>query len=362
VQAELANPFGGDALERQNQLLDQRSRRYETLIPLERNLTDLQTERTNIASSASEADLKNLDQRISNATAAISLEKQYLSQLDASEQALLRQQQIYAKYGFIADEVSRAFSDSISGIITGTTTVAEAFGRMFENIGKAFIDMATQILAQKLFFTVVNALNPGLGAGTSSAGTALATGKRAISGFAEGGFVTGPTYALIGEGGEPEYVIPFSKMDDAMTNYSNGARGESVLSQRSSNVSNSASSISNSELSRFSNSNSSNVSNAAGDRVSNVSNSFSTLSNTAIPFTKSVDRMMMERSERETVAAINNPKPLDVRFESQVINGVEYVTAEQHQRGMAQAAERGRALTLQALQNSVKTRKQVGMA
>ena len=95
---------------------------------------------------------------------------------------------------------------------------------------------------------------------------------------------------------------------------------------------------------------------------SNVSNSFSTLNTANIPFTKSTDRMMQERSERETVAAINNPKPLDVRFESQVINGVEYVTAEQHQRGMAQAAERGRALTLSALQNSVKTRKKVGMA
>jgi hypothetical protein len=55
-------------------------------------------------------------------------------------------------------------------------------------------------------------------------------------------------------------------------------------------------------------------------------------------------------------------QPIDVRFESQVINGVEYVTAEQHQRGMTQAAERGRALALSALQNSVKTRRRVGMA
>ena len=90
--------------------------------------------------------------------------------------------------------------------------------------------------------------------------------------------------------------------------------------------------------------------------------SFGQLSAASIPFTKTTDRMMEERSERETVDAINNPKPLDVRFESQVINGVEYVTAEQHRKGMTQAAERGRALTLSALQNSVKTRKKVGMA
>ena len=53
---------------------------------------------------------------------------------------------------------------------------------------------------------------------------------------------------------------------------------------------------------------------------------------------------MSDRQERETIAAINNPAPLNVRFESQVINGVEYVTAEQHRQGMAQAAEQGRRL------------------
>jgi hypothetical protein len=107
---------------------------------------------------------------------------------------------------------------------------------------------------------------------------------------------------------------------------------------------------------------SSSVSNAYQGNSSSVSNAFSTLYGASIPFTKSTERALSERSERETVAAINNPKPLDVRFESQVINNIEYVTAEQHQRGMAQAAERGRALTLQALQNNVTSRRKVGIA
>jgi hypothetical protein len=34
---------------------------------------------------------------------------------------------------------------------------------------------------------------------------------------------------LIGEGGESEYVIPSSKMDAAMRNYSAGRRGDAVL-------------------------------------------------------------------------------------------------------------------------------------
>jgi hypothetical protein len=47
--------------------------------------------------------------------------------------------------------------------------------------------------------------------------------------YAKGGYVTGETQAIIGEGGEPEYVIPASKMGAAMSRYAGGARGESVL-------------------------------------------------------------------------------------------------------------------------------------
>lgn len=48
------------------------------------------------------------------------------------------------------------------------------------------------------------------------------------AGFAEGGFVTRPTDAMVGEGGQPEYVIPASKMSTAMQRYSAGVRGEAV--------------------------------------------------------------------------------------------------------------------------------------
>ena len=47
--------------------------------------------------------------------------------------------------------------------------------------------------------------------------------------YAEGGYVTKPTNALIGEGGEAEYVIPASKMSSAMMNYAQGRRGDAVL-------------------------------------------------------------------------------------------------------------------------------------
>lgn len=47
--------------------------------------------------------------------------------------------------------------------------------------------------------------------------------------FAQGGVVNGPTLAMVGEGGEPEYIIPASKMAAASANYLNGARGGAVI-------------------------------------------------------------------------------------------------------------------------------------
>jgi tape measure domain-containing protein len=47
--------------------------------------------------------------------------------------------------------------------------------------------------------------------------------------FADGGVVTQPTMGLVGEGGEPEYIIPASKMQEAMKRYADGKRGNSVI-------------------------------------------------------------------------------------------------------------------------------------
>ncbi len=51
-----------------------------------------------------------------------------------------------------------------------------------------------------------------------------------VPAFATGGVVNRPTLAMVGEGGEREYIIPASKMASASTNYLAGSRGASVLS------------------------------------------------------------------------------------------------------------------------------------
>ena len=47
--------------------------------------------------------------------------------------------------------------------------------------------------------------------------------------FAEGGFVTGPTLAYVGEGGSPEYVVPSHKAEAFANNYLSGLRGAAAI-------------------------------------------------------------------------------------------------------------------------------------
>lgn len=50
-----------------------------------------------------------------------------------------------------------------------------------------------------------------------------------VPAFAAGGVVSGPTLAMVGEGGEREYIVPESKMAKAAANYLGGMRGRSVI-------------------------------------------------------------------------------------------------------------------------------------
>lgn len=54
--------------------------------------------------------------------------------------------------------------------------------------------------------------------------------------FAEGGVVDRPTLAMVGEGGEREYIIPESKMGRAAAAYLGGARGAAVMGPSTINV------------------------------------------------------------------------------------------------------------------------------
>ena len=123
--------------------------------------------------------------------------------------------------------------------------------------------------------------------------------------FANGGYVSGPTNAIVGEGGQGEYIIPASKMRESMSRYSRGARGSAVIPETG-------------------------ASGTSGEGGGTA------------------------------VAA-----PIDVRYTVDRINSIDYVTADQFQAGMRQAAnqgaKQGEQQTLKRLQLSSGTRKRLGM-
>jgi hypothetical protein len=212
------------------------------------------------------------------------------------------------------------------GLVSGAMTGQQALAAFFQGVGDHFLDMASKMIAKLLEIYILQtvlgfiggavggggggALSSGFSAGASSALPTGATGwfnsfATAIPGFAEGGFVTGPTRAVVGEGGEPEYIIPASKMSAAMKRYGGGARGSAVIPT------------------------SGDTSEAGG-------------------------------------APTAMGGAIDVRYTVERINSVDYVTADQFQQGMQQAAmqgaQRGEQMVLRKLQQSPSTRRRVGVS
>lgn len=348
---------------RLKQYLTEKQQELNTALETEKKLRDELAARM---ATATDQEKKDLQQKLQDALNHIKTLEAQLKQLPADGQkkadaidatAKEKQDPVEALFGrwkaelkdtrqMIADmaqtiqtELSSAMSSAIMGVIDGTTTIGDAFAQMFKNIGKAFIDMATQMIAKMLVMYVFNTLLGGLLGGSgggsfqsksntygsnafggSFKGTGASTfGPGAISvpgyasggyllggfqAFAEGGMVSQPTFGVVGEGGEPEYVIPQSKMLSAMKRYANGQRGPAVL-----------------------------------------------------------------ESGADTTGAMGGAaatyQPIDVRYNVEKINNIEYVTAEQFQAGMrqaaAQGAQRGEQRALRSLQQSTAVRSRVGM-
>ena len=187
-----------------------------------------------------------------------------------------RLEQLYQQVG---SAIENALVDGIMAAIDGTKSLQSIVSSLLKDVGKMFLQFGIR--------TALNAVNP------------------SVFPMAEGGFVSSPTRALVGEGGQGEYVIPENKMRESMARYSRGARGASVIP-------------------------------SAGD-----SGALGGSGGTAVA------------------------DPIDVRYTVERINSVDYVTADQFQAGMRQAAnqgaKQGEQQTLKRLQMSGSTRKRLGL-
>ena len=181
-------------------------------------------------------------------------------------------------YKNVGTAIENSIVDGIMGAIDGTQTLQETVSGLLKDIGKMFLQFAVR-------------------------GLLSSTGLPMFA--AEGGYVSGPTNTVVGEGGESEYIIPESKMRESMARYSRGARGSSVIPE------------------------------TGGSGTSGEGGG------TAVA------------------------TPIDVRYTVERINSVDYVTADQFQAGMRQAAnqgaKQGEQQTLKRLQMSSGTRKRIGM-
>jgi tape measure domain-containing protein len=236
-----------------------------------------------------------------------------------------------------ATAIGDAFSNAFVGVISGAKSAQEGLAEMMQSVAKHFLDMATKIIAEQiamiLYGTIMKALGVSMPGGSSpgiqqalavtpkTGAAATSTLTNFLSPRANGGPVSANTPYIVGERG-PELMIPSTS---GMV-LSNSETRQQLTQQDSAMRSTEA-----------------------------TRQQLNTQRNTMI--TNST-----RETERMTEMMLSNPDPIDVRYESTVINNVEYVTAEQHRQGMAQAAERGRSLTLSALQGSVKTRKKVGLS
>ncbi len=148
-----------------------------------------------------------------------------------------------------AQAIGDAFSESFKGLITGSMSAQEALANLFQRTADHFADMAAEMIAHAIKMKILGiALNffgsaAGAGAGDSFAGASNSTLDSVLPStssladaaaatplkIASGGYVSGPTRALVGEGGQGEYIIPESKMRESMARYSRGARGSSVI-------------------------------------------------------------------------------------------------------------------------------------
>lgn len=220
----------------------------------------------------------------------------------------------------IGNAFGTAMTTGVASLIEGTKKAEEVFADFLKNVANALLDTAAQMIATYIAIGIAKAF-AGLASNSSSstpdpfssnvASSLPDTGNLADIAastplkFAEGGYVSGPTNAIVGEGGQGEYVIPESKMRESMARYSRGARGSSVIPSQT----------------------------GGGDS---------------------------EMSGGTAVAA-----PIDVRYTVERINSVDYVTADQFQLGMQRAAQQGAAegerRTLRSLKNSPGTRRGVGM-
>ena len=121
------------------------------------------------------------------------------------------------------EDFANTISNDVSGALMGMYADLQQGQTGFQAIGNMLGRLAEQFVAAILQATIFAAIMSAINAGTGGALTFGGYFMKAL-GMADGGIVTGPTHALIGEGNESEAVLPLSKLKGMLnTTFSAGA-------------------------------------------------------------------------------------------------------------------------------------------
>ena len=121
------------------------------------------------------------------------------------------------------EDFASTISNDVSGALMGMYADLQQGQTGFQAIGNMLGRLAEQFVAAILQATIFAAIMSAINAGTAGALTFGGYFMKAL-GMADGGIVTGPTHALIGEGNESEAVMPLSKLKGMLnTTFSAGA-------------------------------------------------------------------------------------------------------------------------------------------
>ena len=155
------------------QAFDEQVKDLELQIALEQAITQQQRDQLQLKERIREIDAGPLSDEQKTKLKALEVELQqardgnqgisgYMKQLQS--EVMDTEAMIVSLSQTVVTQLSTAMRESVMGLIDGTKSAQEAFADMFKNIGAAFVDMATQMIAKAL---VMKALNIMFNGGTT---------------------------------------------------------------------------------------------------------------------------------------------------------------------------------------------------
>ena len=141
---------------------------------------------------------------------------------------------------FVTTSFIQPLQEGISNLVQG---IAEIFKNVTDAITAPFKAAFTAV--RGIVNQILNGIGSAIGAVVQAINNVIGGANSALASlnlpqipylpmpeipqFAEGGVVSGPTLAMVGEGGEPEYIVPQSKAGKFAANWMAGVRGPAAI-------------------------------------------------------------------------------------------------------------------------------------